>query len=133
METISGAQMSVPTNVLYNFQDCCHSLPNGVGEYLCQNGGINIDPIPLTRDEFAVAGIQAAATVPFTSLSIQDDENHIENGSGTGTAPNIPTPPFSNLHIRVRQQIVADGFEKSYDWQHAGTFFFSGSRCWSVT
>ena len=108
-----NAQMSVPTNVLSNFQDCCNTLPNGVGDYLVQNGGINIDPIPLTLQEFAVAGIQAAATVPFTTTSDRVNEN-------TDNGPIIPTPPFSNLHIRVRQQIVADGFEKLYDWQQAG-------------
>ena len=108
-----NAQMSVPTNVLPNFQECCNALPKGVGDYLVQNGGINIDPIPLTREEFAVAGIQAAATVPFTNTNDQVNEN-------VDDTPPTPTPPFSNLHIRVRQQIVADGFEKSYDWQQAG-------------
>ena len=123
-----NAQMSVPTNVLSNFQECCNALPNGVGDYLSQNGGINIDPIPLTREEFAVAGIQAAATVPFTNTS--DPGN-----ASTDNVPTIPTPPFSNLHIRVRQQIVADGFEKSYDWQQAGKSFicipmsFRGQSC----
>jgi UPF0176 acylphosphatase like domain len=101
-----NAQMSVPTLVLPNFRECCHSLPNGVGDYLCQNGGINVDPVPLTREEFAVAGLQAAAAV---SMKTEGTEGSRE-----------PTPPFSNLHIRVRQQVVADGLDKSYDWQDAG-------------
>jgi UPF0176 acylphosphatase like domain len=101
-----NAQMSVPTLVLPNFRECCNSLPDGVGNYLCQNGGINVDPVPLTRDEFAVAGLQAAAAVSMKT-------------EGMG-GPSQPTPPFSNLHIRVRQQIVADGLDKSYDWQNAG-------------
>ncbi len=29
-------------------------------------------------------------------------------------------PPFKNLHIRVRQQIVADGLDKPLDWENAG-------------
>lgn len=29
-------------------------------------------------------------------------------------------PAFKNLHIRVRSQIVADGFDKPLDWQSAG-------------
>ncbi|KAL9178631.1 hypothetical protein ACHAXT_001969 [Thalassiosira profunda] len=29
-------------------------------------------------------------------------------------------PPFKNLHVRVRSQIVADGFETPLDWQNAG-------------
>ena len=29
-------------------------------------------------------------------------------------------PAFKKLHIRVRSQIVADGFEKPLDWQNAG-------------
>lgn len=107
-----NAQMSVPTLVLSNFRECCHSLPDGVGEYLCQNGGINVDPVPLTRDEFAVAGLQAAAAVSMKTEGIE--------------GPPQPTPPFSNLHIRVRQQIVADGLDKSYDWQNAGKSSVSG-------
>ena len=29
-------------------------------------------------------------------------------------------PPFKNMHIRVRSQIVADGLEEPLDWQNAG-------------
>ena len=78
-----NAQMSVPTNVLEAFRECCHALPEQVGSYIRENGGLNVDPVPLTREEFAVAGATAA--------------------SGQ------PAPPFTNLHIRVRQQVVADG------------------------
>lgn len=91
-----NAQMSVPTNVLSNFVECCDRLPENVGLYLRDNGGINVDPVPLTRDEFAVAGTTAAG--------------------------GRPAPPFSNLHIRVRQQVVADGLNRAYDWQNAGTY-----------
>ena len=31
-----------------------------------------------------------------------------------------PAPPFRNLHVRVRSQVVADGLDKSLDWQAAG-------------
>lgn len=31
-----------------------------------------------------------------------------------------PCPPFKNLHVRVRRQIVADGLDKSLDWESAG-------------
>ena len=86
-----NAQMSVPTNVLDNFIACCRSIPE-LGEYM--ENGINIDPKPLTMEEFAVAGVPAA------------------DGK--------PTPPFRNLHIRVRNQIVADGLDHSLDWQSAG-------------
>lgn len=85
-----NAQMSVPTNVLDNFMQCCRSVPE-LGGYM--ENGINIDPKPLTREEFVVAG------VPI-------------NGN--------PAPPFRNLHVRVRSQVVADGLEKSLDWQSAG-------------
>jgi hypothetical protein len=85
-----NAQMSVPTNVLENFMQCCRSVTE-LGEYM--ENGINIDPKPLTREEFVVAG------VPI-------------NGK--------PAPPFRNLHVRVRSQIVADGLDKSLDWQSAG-------------
>eukprot|EP00980_Cylindrotheca_fusiformis_P029803 scaffold23882_cov113-Cylindrotheca_fusiformis.AAC.1 len=85
-----NAQMSVPTNVLENFMKCCRSVPQ-LGEYM--ENGINIDPKPLTREEFIVAG------VPI-------------NGK--------PAPPFRNLHVRVRSQIVADGLDKSLNWQSAG-------------
>lgn len=84
-----NAQMSVPTSVLSNFVECCRSIP-GVGDYI--ENGINIDPIPLTREEFSIAG----------------------------TSAGYPAPPFSNLHIRVRQKIVADGLTETLDWQSAG-------------
>ena len=86
-----NAQMSVPTNVLDNFMDCCRSIRE-LGTYM--ENDINIDPKPLTLDEFAVAG------VPI-------------NGQ--------PAAPFRNLHVRVRTQVVADGLlDKSLDWQSAG-------------
>lgn len=85
-----NAQMSVPTNVLPNFMDCCRSVPE-LGQYM--ENDINIDPKPLSQEGFSVAG------VPI-------------NGK--------PAPPFRNLHIRVRTQVVADGLDKSLDWQSAG-------------
>ena len=53
---------------------------------------INIDPIPLTIVEFVVAGDMDGK----------------------------PCPPFLNLHVRVRQQIVADGLDHELDWESAG-------------
>eukprot|EP00934_Nitzschia_sp_Nitz4_P004139 Nitzschia sp. Nitz4//scaffold108_size72880//66205//68919//NITZ4_005830-RA/size72880-processed-gene-0.45-mRNA-1//1//CDS//3329532714//4129//frame0 len=85
-----NAQMSIPTNVLSNFMDCCRSILE-LGEYM--ENDINIDPKPIPMDEFPFAG------VPL-------------NGH--------PAPPFRNLHVRVRSQIVADGLDKSFDWQSAG-------------
>ena len=85
-----NAQMSVPTNVLENFMECCRSVPE-LGTYM--ENDINIDPKPLSLDEFAVAG------VPI-------------NGK--------PAPPFRNLHVRVRTQVVADGLDKVLNWQSAG-------------
>jgi predicted sulfurtransferase len=29
-------------------------------------------------------------------------------------------PPFKAMHIRVREQIVADGFDKPLNWNSAG-------------
>jgi predicted sulfurtransferase/predicted O-methyltransferase YrrM len=55
--------------------------------------GINVDPKALSREEFATAGVPV-------------------NGK--------PSPPFRNLHIRVRNQIVADGLDKPLNWQSAG-------------
>lgn len=86
-----NAQMSVPTNVLDNFMACCQSIQE-LGSYM--ENGINIDPVPLTRDEFATAGTPAAG--------------------------GEPAPPFTALHVRVRRQIVADGLDESLDWQSAG-------------
>ncbi|CAB9527012.1 UPF0176 protein YceA [Seminavis robusta] len=85
-----NAQMSVATNVLENFIDCCRSIPQ-LGTYM--ENGVNVDPKPIPVEEFATAG------VPI-------------NGK--------PAPPFRNLHIRVRNQIVADGLDKPLDWQSAG-------------
>ena len=86
-----NAQMSLPTNVLNNFMACCQSIPE-LGSYM--ENGINIDPKPLTVEEFATAGTPA------------------DGGD--------PAPPFKNLHIRVRGQVVADGLDHSLDWQSAG-------------
>ena len=86
-----NAQMSVPTTVLNNFIQCCQEIPQ-LGTNL--ENGINVDPHPLTREEFAVAGVPAAGGKPM--------------------------PPFTNLHVRVRHQVVADGLDKELDWQSAG-------------
>jgi predicted sulfurtransferase len=85
-----NAQMSVPTNVLSHFMECCRSIPE-LGRYM--ENDINIDPKPLSQEEFAVAGVP-------------------HNGQ--------PAPPFRNLHVRVRNQVVADGLDTSLDWQSAG-------------
>jgi hypothetical protein len=82
-----NAQMSAPTNVLTKFMECCTEI---LGESM--ENGVNVDPLPLSNEEFATASETA----------------------------NGPAPPFTNLHIRVRQQIVADGLDRSYDWQSAG-------------
>jgi len=84
-----NAQMSIPTNVLANFRQCCTQIPE-LGSYM--ENGINIDPIPLTMEEFAVSGDMDGK----------------------------PVPPFKNLHVRVRQQIVADGLDNSLNWEDAG-------------
>ncbi|KAL7521687.1 hypothetical protein ACHAWX_006361 [Stephanocyclus meneghinianus] len=50
---------------------------------------------------------------------------YMENGINIDPVP-VPmnefrqNPAFRNLHIRVRSQIVADGFDKPLDWQSAG-------------
>lgn len=85
-----NAQMSVPTNVLSNFRECCYSIPE-LGQYI--ENGINIDPIPISNQDFAVAG------VPI-------------NGK--------EAPPFTALHIRVRKQVVVDGLDQPLNWQSAG-------------
>mmetsp|Transcript_18327 Transcript_18327/g.27217 ORF Transcript_18327/g.27217 Transcript_18327/m.27217 type:complete len:647 (-) Transcript_18327:37-1977(-) len=54
--------------------------------------GVNIDPIALTMEEFNKAGSEGDKV----------------------------SPPFKNLHIRVRNQVVADGLDKPLDWQKAG-------------
>lgn len=85
----TNAQMSVPTNVLENFLECCRSIPE-LGTYM--ENDANIDPIPLSVEEFQIAGDM--------------------NGK--------PAPPFKALHVRVRNKIVADGLEEALDWQSAG-------------
>lgn len=90
-----NAQMSVPTNVLEPFMECCRS----VAELQYLENGFNIDPIPLTHEEFARAGVPATGEDPANAQ---------------------PRPPFTNLHIRVRRQVVADGLDKEYDWREAG-------------
>ena len=82
--------LSQNLNSMSNFMECCNSIPE-LGKNM--ENGINIDPIPLSMEEFRVAG---------------DSDN------------NEPTPPFKNLHIRVRKQVVADGLDKALDWEKAG-------------
>jgi len=84
-----NAQMAVPTNVLENFIACCMDIPQ-LGIHM--ENGINIDPIPLTMDEFQVAGDMDGKQAP----------------------------PFKSLNVRVRGQIVADGLDAPLDWQNAG-------------
>lgn len=84
-----NAQMSVPTNVLSRFLQCCTVKPEEGGELshvlgTYMENGINIDPIDVDMEEFNA------------------------------------NPAFKNLHIRVRSQIVADGFAEPLDWQTAG-------------
>lgn len=69
---------------------CCKSIPE-LGSYM--ENGINVDPVPIPKDKFPTAGLPV-------------------NGQ--------PAPPFRNLHIRVRPQVVADGLDKSLNWQSAG-------------
>jgi predicted sulfurtransferase/predicted O-methyltransferase YrrM len=110
-----NAQMSVPTNVLQQFITVCeYHLPDPTISYYLRTYGnsVNIDPIPLTIDEYNVAGIPSAAT------TITKDGTPIEQQQ----QQQQPCPPFTALHIRVRQQIVSDGLDKPYDWIHAGTF-----------
>ena len=83
-----NAQMSIPTNVLENFRECCMNYITQLGEFM--ENGINVDPVPLSMEEFKTAG--------------DDGKN----------------PPFTNLHVRVRDQIVADGLDKELNWQSAG-------------
>jgi predicted sulfurtransferase len=84
-----NAQMSVPTNILENFMQCCRSFP----EFEFMENGINIDAVPLTVEEFQEAGVAV-------------------NGK--------PAPPFRGMHVRVRNQVVADGLDKPLNWQSAG-------------
>lgn len=86
-----NAQMSVPTSVLENFIECCRSIPE-LGIHM--ENGINVDPVALTLEEFATAG--------------------------TPGSDGTPAPPFRNLHVRVRSQVVADGLDKALNWQSAG-------------
>jgi predicted sulfurtransferase len=85
-----NAQMSIPTTVLPHFRQCCESI-EALGPFM--ESGLNVDPIPLTRSEFAVAGVPVR---------------------------NQPAPPFRNLHVRVRSQVVSDGLDAPLDWQRAG-------------
>lgn len=70
--------------------ECCKSIPE-LGVHM--ENGINVDPKPLSMEEFAVAGVPV-------------------NGKAA--------PPFRNLHVRVRGQVVADGLDKPLDWEKAG-------------
>jgi predicted sulfurtransferase len=95
-----NAQMAVPTNVLSAFLRCC-SIPS-----------------PSSSDDAVV-----------------DDDGdgelsnvlgrHVENGINVDPVPVdsavfASDPPFRNLHVRVRAQIVADGLDAPLNWQGAG-------------
>jgi hypothetical protein len=95
----------------------------------------------LGRVYVANEGINAQMAVPTNVLpnflkcnSLAPDQggelshvlgSYMENGINIDPIPVpmeefIANPAFSNLHIRVRSQIVADGFEKPLNWQSAG-------------
>ncbi len=93
-----NAQMAVPTNVLSAFLRCC-SIPS-----------------PTSPDDALVDG-----DVELSSVL----GRHVENGINVDPVPVNSTafasdPPFRNLHVRVRAQIVADGLDAPLDWQGAG-------------
>jgi hypothetical protein len=60
--------MSVPTNVLPHFTECCQLVPE-LAKYM--ENGINIDPIPLPMMEFATAGVpvNGQPTPPFCCVN----------------------------------------------------------------
>ncbi len=95
----------------------------------------------LGRIYVASEGINAQMAVPTNVLdeflaccTLPDDEGgelsgvlgeHVENGMNVDPVPVgreefEADPPFGNLHVRVRSQIVADGLERALDWQDAG-------------
>ena len=95
----------------------------------------------LGRIYVAKEGINAQMAVPTNvlpnflqccTLSIEEggELSHVlgqymENGINIDPVPvDIEefrnNPPFKNMHVRVRSQIVADGFEEPLDWQNAG-------------
>ena len=45
--------MAIPSNVLSNFIQCCMEIPE-LGENM--ENGVNVDPVPLSIEDFAVAG-----------------------------------------------------------------------------
>ena len=85
-----NAQMAVPTNVLSNFLSCCTLPPTKGGEL------------------YNVLGPYMENGMNIDPIPVNMDEFRSDN------------PAFKNMHIRVRSQIVADGFETPYDWQSAG-------------
>ncbi len=95
----------------------------------------------LGRVYIANEGVNAQMSVPTNVLSAfltcccattrEDSElysilgQYVENGINVDPDPVDREefekhPPFTGLHIRVRDQIVADGFDKPLNWQSAG-------------
>ena len=93
------------------------------------------------RVYIANEGVNAQMSVPTNVLSAfltcccattrEDSElysilgPYVENGINVDPDPVDrlefeKNPPFTGLHIRVRDQIVADGFDKPLNWQSAG-------------
>jgi hypothetical protein len=52
---------------LTNFKECCMQVPE-LGKYM--ENGINIDPIPLTMEQFAVAGDMDGKVRHIYNLSV---------------------------------------------------------------
>jgi predicted sulfurtransferase/predicted O-methyltransferase YrrM len=109
-----NAQMAVPTNVLSNFLQCC-AIPSS--------------SISSIEANVAGGGGDGSAT---TNVKVNGELSkvlgvHIENGINVDPIP-VDTatfftndPPFRNLHVRVRAQIVADGrLDAPLNWQNAG-------------
>ncbi|GMH59111.1 hypothetical protein TL16_g02763 [Triparma laevis f. inornata] len=90
----------------------------------------------LGRIYVAEEGVNAQMSVPTSVLenfkaccfSIPELGEYMENGLNIDPVPisseeffhGERPPPFKNLHIRPRSQIVADGLTQPLDWQRAG-------------
>jgi predicted sulfurtransferase len=106
-----NAQMAVPSNVVTHFEAACRSAPFP-----------HINPPSHTCPPFLQSHTHPLTLPPLLLRSLPELEKVFLNlDRQQPMADYLADPGFDALHIRVRNQVVADGgLEKAYDWQDCG-------------
>lgn len=115
-EGVNG-QVAVPEENLPKFRASLQLVPELRGEGLA----VNLDPWPMAAEEFSPGGATGDADSEKGNVGRDSAEGEEERGSKRlGAHGNdewskshlVFPPPFEGLYIRVRRQVLADGFSE---------------------